>query len=30
MLEDVDQLVKRYPQSSWTADALFGAGNFYW
>jgi soluble lytic murein transglycosylase len=30
MLVDVDQLVKRYPQSSWTADALFGAGNFYW
>jgi len=30
MLDDVDQLVKRYPQSSWTADALFGAGNFYW
>jgi soluble lytic murein transglycosylase len=30
MLEDVDQLVKRFPQSSWTADALFGAGNFYW
>jgi soluble lytic murein transglycosylase len=30
MLDDVNQLVKRYPQSSWTADALFGAGNFYW
>ncbi len=30
MLEDVDQIVKRYPQSSWTADALFGAANFYW
>jgi soluble lytic murein transglycosylase len=30
MLEDVDVLVKRYPQSSWAADALFGAGNFYW
>ena len=30
LLEDVDQLVKRYPQSVWTADALFGAGNFYW
>ena len=30
LLEDVDQLVKRYPKSSWTADALFGAGNFYW
>ncbi len=30
LLDDVDQLAKRYPQSSWTADALFGAGNFYW
>jgi len=30
LLDDVDQLVKRYPQSSWTADALFGTGNFYW
>jgi soluble lytic murein transglycosylase len=30
LLEDVDQLVKRYPQSPWTADAMFGAGNFYW
>ena len=30
LLADVDQLVKRYPQSSWTAEALFGAGNFYW
>src|SRR4029077_1989730 len=30
MLDDVDQIVKRYPQNSWTADALFGAGNFYW
>jgi peptidoglycan lytic transglycosylase len=30
MLADVDALVKGYPQSSWTADALFGAGNFYW
>jgi peptidoglycan lytic transglycosylase len=30
MLDAVEQLVKRYPQSSWTADALFGAGNYYW
>jgi soluble lytic murein transglycosylase len=30
LLDDVDQLAKRYPQSTWTADALFGAGNFYW
>jgi soluble lytic murein transglycosylase len=30
LLEDVEDLAKRYPQSLWTADALFGAGNFYW
>jgi soluble lytic murein transglycosylase len=30
LLADVEQLVKNYPQSAWTADALFGAGNFYW
>ena len=30
LLDDVDQLAKRYPQSMWTADALFGAGNVYW
>jgi soluble lytic murein transglycosylase len=30
LLDDVDQLQKKYPQSSWTSDALFGAGNFYW
>jgi soluble lytic murein transglycosylase len=30
LLADVEQLAKRYPQSSWNADALFGAGNFYW
>ena len=30
LLDDVDRLVKRYPQSPWTADALFGTGNFYW
>jgi soluble lytic murein transglycosylase len=30
LLEDADQLQKKYPQSSWTADALFGVGNFYW
>ena len=23
-------MAKRFPQSIWTADALFGAGNFYW
>jgi soluble lytic murein transglycosylase len=30
MLDAVEQLAKKYPQSSWTADALFGAGNYYW
>jgi soluble lytic murein transglycosylase len=30
LLADVEQLVKSYPQSIWTANALFGAGNFYW
>ena len=30
LLDDVGQLATRYPRSSWTADALFGAGNFYW
>src|SRR6202035_5798961 len=29
LLEDVEQLQKKYPQSSWTAEALFGVGNFY-
>jgi soluble lytic murein transglycosylase len=30
MLADLDQLMKLHPQSSWTAEALFGAGNYYW
>jgi soluble lytic murein transglycosylase len=30
MLDDVALLAKRYPQSPWLADALFGVGNFYW
>ena len=30
LLADINQLVTQYPQSLWTADALFGAGNFYW
>lgn len=30
MLNAVEQLVRLYPQSSWTADALYGAGNYYW
>ena len=29
MLEDVEELVRKYPQSTWTADALFATGNFY-
>jgi soluble lytic murein transglycosylase len=30
LLADIDQLVTRFPHSIWTADALFGVGNFYW
>jgi soluble lytic murein transglycosylase len=30
MLDDIDQLVKRFPQSSWIEDALFAAGNYFW
>ena len=30
MLDAVEQAAKKYPQSSWTADALFGAGNYSW
>ncbi len=30
LLSDVEQLAKKYPQSSWAGDALFSAGNFYW
>jgi len=30
MLDAVEQSAKNYPKSSWTADALFGAGNYYW
>ena len=30
MLEAVEQLAAKYPKSPWTADGLFGAGNFYW
>lgn len=30
LLADIDQLVARFPHSIWTADALFGVGNFYW
>jgi soluble lytic murein transglycosylase len=30
MLDEVDQLVKRHPQSPWVEDALFATGNYYW
>ena len=30
MLDDVDQLAKRFPQSAWVEDGLFAAGNYYW
>jgi len=30
MLDDIDQLVKRFPQSSWIDDGLFAAGNYFW
>ncbi len=30
MIEDVDQLSQRFPQSSWTEEGLFAAGNYYW
>jgi soluble lytic murein transglycosylase len=30
LLADINQLVTRFPHSIWTADALFGVGNFYW
>jgi len=30
MLDAVAQLAAKYPKSPWTADGLFGAGNFYW
>jgi peptidoglycan lytic transglycosylase len=30
MLDDVDQLTKRFPQSSWAEEGLFAAGNYYW
>lgn len=29
MLEDVEQLARKYPQSTWTAEALYATGNFY-
>jgi soluble lytic murein transglycosylase len=30
MLDEVDQLAKRFPQSSWVEEGLFAAGNYYW
>ena len=30
MLEEVDQLTKRFPGSGWAQDGLFATGNFYW
>ena len=30
MLDDVDQLTKRFPGSDWAADGLFATGNYYW
>jgi len=30
MLDAIDQLVKRYPQSPWVEDGLFATGNYYW
>ena len=30
MLDDVDQLSKRFPQSTWAEEGLFAAGNYYW
>ena len=30
MLDEVDQLSTRFPQSSWSEEGLFAAGNYYW
>jgi soluble lytic murein transglycosylase len=30
MLEAVEQVVSRYPQSSWSEESLFATGNYYW
>jgi soluble lytic murein transglycosylase len=30
MLEEIDQLVMRHPQSPWVEDGLFATGNYYW
>ena len=30
MLDDVDELSKRFPQSPWSEEGLFATGNYYW
>ena len=30
MLDQIDQLVRRHPQSPWVEDGLFATGNYYW
>jgi soluble lytic murein transglycosylase len=30
MLDAVEQVASRYPQSSWTEESLFAAGNYFW
>jgi soluble lytic murein transglycosylase len=30
MLDDVDQLTRRFPGTAWAADGLFATGNYYW
>jgi len=30
MLDEIDQLVKRHPQSPWVEDGFFATGNYYW
>jgi soluble lytic murein transglycosylase len=30
MLDDVDQLTRRFPATNWASDGLFAAGNYYW
>jgi soluble lytic murein transglycosylase len=30
MIDEIDQLLKRHPQSPWVEDGLFAMGNYYW
>jgi soluble lytic murein transglycosylase len=30
MLDAVEEVARRYPQASWTDEALFAAGNYFW